>query len=272
MQEPFKTLAENFINSIPNLFSAALIIIVSYYGGVLLSRLLNRGLVRNKAEEGVTQLLTRTTKWVVFVLGLITALQKFFDVTAFLTGLGILGFTIGFALQNIMQNFVSGVILLLQQPFKVGDAASVAAHDGTVLKIGLRTTEIKTFDGLFVFLPNADILSQPIVNYTRAKLRRIQLPVGVAYDSDTELVRAVILNELQKVKGVLSDPAPQVLFHTFGGSSIDLDIFFWVDTTDPHISPFTAKDEALTLIKKAFEEKGIDIPFPIRTLLMPEKK
>ena len=245
---------------------------VGYYGGVFLSRLLHRVLVRNKAEEGVTQLLTRTTKWVVIVLGCITAFQKFFDVTAFLAGLGIVGFTIGFALQNIMQNFVSGVILLLQQPFKVGDAASVAGHDGTVLKIGLRTTELKTFDGRFVFLPNADILSQPITNYTRASLRRVQLSIGVAYDSDTDLVRRVILTEINKVAGILSDPAPTVFFHTFGASSVDLDVFFWVDTVDAQTSPMAAKDEALTLIKKAFEKQNIEIPYPIQTLLMPEKK
>lgn len=258
----FLNLVENFVNSIPTILSAVLILVVSYYGGVLLSRLLQRVLERQNADAGVTHLLTKTLKWTIIILGVITALQKFFNVTAFLAGLGIIGFTIGFALQNIMQNFVSGVILLVQRPFRVGNSVSIAGHDGTVLKIGLRTTEMKTLDGRIVFLPNADVLAQPIVNYTRADMRRIELPVGVAYDSDPEAVRKVILGELKHVKGCVDTPEPFVVFHTFGASSIDLTVYFWEDTSIA--SPLAAKDEALTRIKKAFEKKNIEIPYPIQ--------
>lgn len=262
MQEYFAMLAEDFVNSIPNIVTAILILLISIYGGILLSRLLDRVLQRNNAEPGITHLLTRTLKWTFIVLGAITALQRFFDVTAFLTGLGIIGFTIGFALQNIMQNFVSGVILLVQQPFRVGHIVGIAGHDGTVLKVGLRTTEIKTFDGRIVFLPNADVLAQPIVNYTRAELRRVELPIGVAYDSDTELVRTVILDEIKQVDGYVTDPEPLVLFQTFGASSIDLTLFFWVNTSiSSHVA---AKDAALTRIKRAFENHNVEIPFPIQ--------
>lgn len=262
MQDHFAALAENFINSIPNIITAILILVASVYGGVLLSRLLRRVLQRNNAEPGITHLLTKTLKWTFIILGVITALQRFFNVTAFLTGLGIIGFTIGFALQNIMQNFVSGVILLVQQPFKVGHVVGIAGHDGAVLKIGLRTTEIKTLDGRIVFLPNADVLAQPIVNYTRADLRRVELSIGVAYNSDMEFVRAVILDELTGVRGYQNTPEPQVVFHTFGASSIDLTVYFWEDTSIA--SPLAAKDEALTRIKQAFEKKNIEIPYPIQ--------
>jgi small conductance mechanosensitive channel len=262
MQEYFTTLVEDLLDSIPSLLSAGAILLLSYYGGVLLSRLLQRVLERQNAEAGVQHLLTRTLKWTIIVLGVITALQKFFNVTAFLTGLGIIGFTVGFALQNIMQNFVSGVILLVQQPFKVGNVVGIAGYDGTVLKIGLRTTEMKTFDGRIVFLPNADVLSQPIINYTRAQLRRVELPIGVAYDSDPATVRAVVLDELKKIKGCVETPEPLAFFHTFGDSSIDLNVFFWVDTAV--VPPPVAKDEALTRIKKAFEKKKIEIPYPIQ--------
>jgi len=262
MPDYFATLAENFINSIPNIITAILILVVSIYGGVLLSRILRRVLQRNNAEPGITHLLTKTLKWTFIILGIITAIQRFFNVTAFLTGLGIIGFTVGFAMQNIMQNFVSGVILLVQQPFKVGHVVGIAGHDGTVLKIGLRTTEMKTLDGRIVFLPNADVLAQPIINYTRADLRRVELPVGIAYDSDTELVRAIILDELKLVHGYVGNPEPLVLFQNFGASSIDLTLFFWVDTAVN--SPLMAKDAALTRIKLAFEKHKIEIPYPIQ--------
>lgn len=260
MHDFFSPLAEKFVNSIPTIFSALLILFVSYYGGVFLSRLLRGMLQRQNADSGVTHLLTRALKWTIIVLGFITALQKFFNVTAFLTGLGIVGFTIGFALQNIMQNFVSGVILLVQRPFRVGDNVGIAEYDGMVLKIGLRTTELKTLDGRIVFLPNADVLSQPIINYTRANARRVELPIGVAYNSDPELVRATILNELKYVKGYIDSPEPMVLFHTFGNSSIDLTVYFWEDTSIA--SPLAARDDALTRIKKAFGKKKIEIPYP----------
>jgi small conductance mechanosensitive channel len=262
MQEYFTTLAENFIYSIPNLVAAILILFISIYGGVLLSRILWRVLERNNAEPGIMHLLTKTLKWTFIILGIVTALQRFFNVTAFLTGLGIIGFTVGFAMQNIVQNFVSGVILLVQQPFKVGHSVGIAGFDGTVLKIGLRTTEMKALDGRIVFLPNADVLSQPIINYTRASLRRVELPIGVAYDSNPDVVRAIILDELRNVTGFLAAPEPQVLFHTFGASSIDINVLFWVDTAIA--SPLAAKDNALINIKKAFEKKKVEIPYPIQ--------
>lgn len=262
MQEYFAALAENFVKSIPNFFIALLILVISIYGGVLLARLLRRVLERNNAEPGITHLLTKTLQWTFIILGTITAIQRFFNVTAFLTGLGIIGFTLGFAMQNIVQNFVSGVILLVQQPFRVRDNVGIAGFDGTVLKIGLRTTEIKALDGRIIFLPNADVLAQPIVNYTRATQRRVELPISVAYDANPEVIRAIILGELKNITGFINTPEPLVLFHTFGTSSIDLNVLFWVDTSIA--SPPVAKDTALTHIKKAFEQKHIEIPYPIQ--------
>lgn len=262
MQEYFSAIANGFIASIPNIVTAILIFVISIYGGILLSRVLRRVLQRNNAEPGITHLLTKTLQWTFITLGAITALQRFFNVTAFLTGLGIIGFTIGFALQNIMQNFVSGVILLIQQPFRVGHLVGIAGFDGTVLKIGLRTTEIKTLDGRIVFLPNGDVLAQPIINYTRADLRRVDLPIGVSYDTDTETVRSIILNEIKDIPGYVATPEPAVLFQTFGASSIDLTLYFWVDTSIS--SNVAAKDAALARIKQAFDKNGIEIPYPIQ--------
>jgi len=270
MQEYFFTLAEKFMASLPNMIFALLILAASYFVANLSSRLLKSVLVRQNAEPGVSHLLSRILKWVIIAFGAITALQRFFNVTAFLTGLGIIGFTVGFALQNIMQNFVSGIILLIQRPFRMADSVSIAGYDGTVLKIGLRTTEMKTFDGRIVFLPNADVLSQPIINYTRADRRRVELPIGVSYDANPETVRNIILDEIKNIPGYIDTPDPLVLFHTFGDSSIDLNVLFWVDTTiNSHIA---AKDMALTSIKQAFEKRNIEIPYPTRTVRMHENK
>ena len=268
MKEFFMQVAEELLKSVPNIIIALLILVLSFYLSKFLGRLLVRALEKQHAASGVSNLLSQLLRASIMALGIVAALQRFFNVTAFLTGLGIIGFTVGFALQNIMQNFASGIILLIQQPFKTGDNVGIAGYDGTVLSIGLRTTELKTFDGRIVFLPNGDVLSQPILNYTSSNRRRVELPIGVAYDSDTDLVRKTILEEVEKVPGYVNEPEPLVLFHTFGESSIDLDVYFWVDTAIN--SNITGKDIALSRIKRAFEKKKIEIPYPIRTVRMKQ--
>lgn len=262
--------ARRVSEALPNIVTALLIFVFSWYLAKILARLIEKVLLRRNIEAGATHLLADILRWAVIVLGTITALQRFFDVTAFLAGLGIIGFAIGFGLQNIMQNFISGIILFVQQPFKVGESVGIAGFDGTILKIGLRATEMKTLDGRIVFLPNADVLSQPIINYTQANYRRVELPIGVSYDANPDTVRNIILREIKNAPGYADLPEPQVLFHTFAASSIDLNLFFWVDTSIA--SPLVAKDVALTRIKKAFEKLDIEIPYPIQTIKMPEKK
>lgn len=260
MPENFSSLWDGILAALPNVLTSILIFALSYYAGVWLSRMLKRILQRNNAEPGISHLLSQILKWTFITLGLIVALQRFFDVTAFLTGLGILGFTIGFALQNIMQNFVSGIILLVQQPFKVGDDVKVAGFEGTVLKIGLRTTELKLRNGLMAFLPNADVLAQPIINLSRAHHYRVELPVSVPYSAKLEDVRVLVLGQIKSVPGSVETLAPQVLFHTFGQFAVDLTLYFWVDTLV--VDPPVAKDMALTKIKQAFADSGIDVPYP----------
>jgi small conductance mechanosensitive channel len=257
---------DKVVASLPNVLTAVLILIVSLYFAQLLSNLLKKVLTRQKADREVTLLLAQLTRWSIIAIGSITALQRFFDVTAFLAGLGILGFTVGFALQNIMQNFVAGVILLIQQPFGVDDGIEVNGIGGSVLAINLRTTEMRTWDGRIVIVPNANILSNPITNYTRADRRRIELPVGVSYGSDPAIARQVVLEAIKGVPGSVNEPAPMVVFHTFAGSSIDMSAYFWIDTAKTN--PLAAQDAALEFVKAALEKKGIEIPFPTTTVYM----
>ncbi len=261
---------DTIVAAIPNIVMALVIFLISLYLAQLLGNLLRKRLAKQNTSAGVTQLLSQTLRWVIITLGTISALQRFFDVTAFLAGLGIIGFAVGFALQDVMKNFAAGILLLIQQPFREGDAITVSNFDGTVLTIDLRTTELKTFDGRIVILPNADVLSNAIVNYTRADRRRVDLPIGVAYNSDPEKVRGIVLNQIQAVEGFVKDPEPQVMFHTFGESSVDLTAYFWIDTK--LTNPGAAKDIALTKIKAAFEAQGVEIPRPIRTVQLQSEK
>ena len=269
MSELITQMVEKIVDAVPDILTAVLIFAASWYLATLLSKLLNKVLTKRNADLEVTLLLVKLTRWSIIAIGIVSALQRFFDVTAFLAGLGILGFTVGFAMQDIMQNFVAGVILLIQQPFDVGDVIETDQFIGSVEEISLRTTEMKTVDGRVAIIPNATILANPITNYTRSKFRRIELPVGVTYDADPAVTRQVVLETLPNVPGFVADPEPMVVFHTFGGSSIDLSAYFWVDMS--MTGPFQAKDSAFELIKAALDRKGIAIPYPITTILMEKK-
>jgi len=258
MQQYFTQILDQMVKSIPNFLTALVIFLLSLYLARLVGNLLKKALTKRSTSPGVTQLLSQTLRWTIITFGVISALQRFFDVTAFLAGLGIIGFTIGFALQDVMKNFAAGIILLIQKPFREGDAITVTDFDGTVLSIDLRTTEIKTFDGRIVILPNADVLAHAIVNYTRADRRRVELPIGVAYSSNPEQVRGIILDLVLSVPGFVSDPAPQVAFHTFNDLSIGLTVYFWIDTK--LTNPVIARDAALTKVKAAFEKQKVEIP------------
>lgn len=266
MEEYITTFIDNMIKGIPNLLTALAIFFVSLYFARVLGGIIQRVLKARRAPEGVTRLLADTASVTVIVIGGITALQRFFDVTAFLAGLGILGFTVGFALQDVMKNFAAGIILLIQRPFHVDEFIGVNGFDGQVLEIDLRATEMRSLDGRMVSIPNADVLANPIINYTRANRRRIELPVGVAYNTDTELARRVVLEALENVPGYMAEPAPLIGFSNFGDSALELNTYFWVDTA--LTNPIAAKDAAFSQIKKALDGEGIEIPFPIRTVYM----
>jgi len=257
-----------FIAGIPNLLTALGIFIVSLYLARLVSNLLKRVLQRRRAPAGVVQLLGQLALWSIIVAGAITALQRFFEVTAFLTGLGILGFTIGFALQDIMKNFASGIILLLQQPFHVGETIGVKGFDGTVLAIDLRATEIRATDGRLVILPNAEVLANPIVNYSRANHRRVDLSLNLSHTCEPRTVRQIVLETIEGVEGFINEPEPVIVFKNLTDHALELNVNFWVDVTKT--DSLHAKDTLLLKVKTAFNELGIEIPHPVQAVMSTE--
>lgn len=264
MDNYWPNFVESFIKGIPNLLTALVIFIASLYLARILSNVLRRALQRRRAPAGVVHLLAQLTLWSIIVAGTISALQRFFNVTAFLTGLGILGFTIGFALQDIMKNFASGVILLLQQPFHVGETIGVKGFDGMVLAIDLRATEMKAADGRVVILPNADVLANPIINYSRANERRVEFSLNLSHTSEPQTIRQIILEAIEQVEGYVATPEPVIVFNSLTDHALELNANFWIDVTKN--DPFHAKDTVLLNVKSAFSEQGIEIPHPIQSV------
>lgn len=242
---------------------ALVIMAVTLIMGNSLSKMLRRMMERQRVDPAFILLAYHTTRWGIIILGTATALRQVnFELTAFLAGLGIVGFTIGFALQDISSNITAGMLLLVQKPFELGDFVQIDSYSGEVKSIDLRSTEILTHDGKIILLPNGTVFTSPITNFSRHPLRRVELTVGISYNSDLEMVRHATLQAIRSIPDVLTDPPPTFFYHTFNAYSIDYTVRFWVDARVTQVG--SAKDPAIVAIHKLYKEKGIDIPYPIQ--------
>ncbi len=270
-QITLENIVTGLLEFLPRLGFALLIYLIARLLSTSLARLMRRSLEMRKHDPELIVLLEMLTRWGIFALGIVLALEQLAPgrFSSLIAGLGIAGFTIGFALQDVAKNFVAGILLLIQQPFEIGDSIEVAGFGGSVLDISLRATEMRTWDGRRVFIPNGDIFVSPIVNFSRAMRRRVEISVGVAPVSDLDHVARVTLNTIAtKVNGVLADPAPQVVFSQFGDSTIDLKVLYWIDTGEAGV--LQAQDEGVRAIKEVYEDQGILMPYPTQTILMAE--
>ena len=199
------------------------------------------------------------------LVGFITALSVLgFDMKNITIIGGALGIGIGFGLQTIVSNFVSGLILLFERPLKVGDSIQLGDQWGMVKHLGLRATVIETFDEAEVVVPNADLISGQVTNWTLANRRvRIVIPIGVAYGSDLALVMKTLLGCAADHSLVLADPEPRVIFSAFGASSLDFELRVWIADFDDRR---TVQSDLLLEIDRRFRDLDIEIPFPQRDL------
>lgn len=201
----------------------------------------------------------------IFVLGLLLAFAVAgipLDRATFV--MGALGVGIGFGLQSLVNNLVSGVILAFEKPLNVGDFVEVKGKPGTVKSIGFRSSLLQTLDGSHLIIPNGELLNDQLVNWTLQKpMRRNDLIVGVAYSSDLERVKAILHSILAENKEILHTPEPVIWATEFGDSGIHLQVYFW--TTNLRAGRI-AKSELIFAIHKAFRDQGIEIPFPQRDL------
>jgi len=177
--------------------------------------------------------------------------------------IGALGVGIGFGLQTIVNNLVSGVVLAFEKPIQIGDIIEVGTMSGTVKEVGIRSSKLTTFDGSEVIVPNGDMLSQHLINWTRNNQnRRVVLPVGVAYGSNIKKVKSIIFELLEGNPNVLAHPEPHVRVLNFGDNSVDMAVYFWADIEQW----FDLKSDLMAAIHDKLNEEGISIPFPQRDL------
>jgi small-conductance mechanosensitive channel len=258
------------IGSVDISLGDVLVFFIAIYASILISRfirfLLEEDiLVRMKLPRGVTAAISMLTNYAIIALGLMIAFSVAgIELSKFAIMLGALGVGIGFGLQNIVNNFISGLILIFERPIQLRDTIAQGELYGTVTRIGIRSSTIRTFDGAEVIVPNANLISNEVTNWTLSdRRRRIQILVGVAYGTDPEKVLKILKETIKNNPDILETPEPLILFREFGESSLNFDIRFWTADSSTWME---LQSNVTVEINNAFKKAGIEIPFPQRDL------
>nr|WP_076502922.1 mechanosensitive ion channel domain-containing protein [Belliella pelovolcani] len=244
-------------------FSIFLLLIISEFVRKILVK---RVLSKYQIERGTRQSVGTIVKYVIIIAGLVSILQtNGIDLSAFGILAGALGVGIGFGLQNITNNFISGLIILFEQPIKVGDRIEVGDISGDVIKISARSTTIVTNDNISVIIPNSQFIDSQVINWSHNDRNiRFNFPVGVSYNEDPEKVKAILIEVAKANEGVLASPSPDVLFDDFADSSLNFYLRVW--TSEYINKPKVLKSQLYYEIFRRFKEQGIEIPFPQRDI------
>ena len=246
-------------------WSGALVFVVTVLLSLVIHRLLTRGIDGADGQRHTGRQVGRFASVAVFVLGSLWALRvSGLEVGPLLGAMGVGGIAVAFAAQDLLQNFLAGLLIQARRPFKVGDQITSLDYEGTVLDIDLRATRLRTYDGLDVVLPNAEVLRHPIVNHTRTPLRRTTLVVGVAYDTDLALAQRVLIESLTGLDELQATPTPKAWAQEFGESAITFAVMFW--HASDMASTWAARSAAAMAVKRGLDRAGVQIPFPQRVV------
>lgn len=227
-------------------------------------------LANSRIELGTRVAVGSILRYTLLTIGFIVILQTAgINLSSLTILLGALGVGIGFGLQNITNNFVSGLIILFERPIKVGDRIEVSGIAGNVVDISMRATTIITNDNISIIVPNSEFISGTVINWSHTSRNvRFSFSVGVAYKEDPEQIRRILLDVALATDGVLREPKPDVLFKEYGDSSITFDLRVW--TSEYTDRPGVLKSILYYEIWKEFKNNGIEIPFPQRDLYIKQ--
>lgn len=244
----------------------ALLIAVFWFSSRTKRFLFNRFLVNSGLDRALQYAIAQIVSNLVLIVGIFIVLENTgINLGALTIFAGAVGIGVGFGLQNIASNFISGLVILAERPIAIGDRVEVAGLAGQVELIRARSTVIRTNDNIAMIVPNSKFIEEPVTNWTYGDPRvRFRIPVGVAYGSDVNKVREALIAAGQSNPHVLRDPAPSVFLHKFGDSSIDFELVVWSSEMSHRPSRF--KSDLNFAIEEKLREAGIEIPFPQRDL------
>ena len=268
INEKLQVWMETGIKHLPNLAVAIVSAIAFGVVAKVIGKLSQRVLRRTFDSQQIVSLLTSIIRVAIATAGIFIALDFIGlrgTVTSLLAGAGIVGLAIGFAFQDITENFIAGIAMGVRKPFQIGDVIKAEGVFGTVEAINLRNTHVMTFFGQREIIPNKILFRNILTNYSVNGKRRLEVPVGISYADDPEQAASVITDAINQLDFVVDKDETGVFAASFGDSSVNLLVWFWIDYPgEPGF--MIARHKAVVTIQKALNEADILIPFPIRTL------
>lgn len=251
---------EKLINpaTIEKFIRIVFILIIGVSSIQLIAFMLRRSLRKQLSRQRM-MLITRTVIYTGYTGLVLIVVKEFnYDLTALFGAAGVVGIVIGVASQTSIGNIISGLFLVGEKSFEIGDVVRIGDKTGTVYSIDLLSIKIKTFDNLLIRIPNQSVISSELTNVTRFPIRRLDFQIGVAYKEDLRKVKMVLENVARNNPLCLEEPEPYILFQTFGDSSINITFGVWFEKTNYA----AVKNSVFIEIKEAFDREGIEIPFP----------
>lgn len=262
-------LGDRALARLPYVVIAVIVLVALWLLGKVVARGVAALLDRARVDRSIHELVVRATTALFGVLGVVVAAVVVFPSFQFgdvVAGLGITSIAIGFALKDVLQNFVAGILLLVRRPFRIGDQIRTKDHEGTVEEIDLRSTRILTYDGERVIVPNGEVYTSIVVVRTARPLRRVKVRVGIGYQDAIEDARRAIARVLDETEGVATDPGPWIHVVELAPSSVDLQVYFWTGSKQANV--LAVSDRVVTGIKNALDAAGIDMPYPHTVMLV----
>ncbi|MEM1554920.1 MAG: mechanosensitive ion channel family protein [Desulfurococcaceae archaeon] len=236
-------------------------IVIAYYLGNLVARRLGKAIVDVKPE--VLHNFERLIKIIFTTIGVAVALTIIgIDVSSLILAAGFAGIVIGLAAQQVLSHLFSGLSLIAEKRIRVGDIIMIGENTGIVESVGLMSTRIRLFSGEVLTVPNTDLMSSRIYNYSEPKARRIEIPITISYESNLDKAISLIKELLEQDEYILSEPPPIVFVEKLGESGVDLKILFWV----PSMNYWEVRRRIVKEIKETLEKAGIEIPYPRRVI------
>lgn len=252
---------DGFIRLLPNILLALVFLAIVWFVSKWVGRLVNRT-ATSRERDNLGDVIGSFVRWSMFLFGALIALTIVVPSMSpgdLIAGLGVSSVAIGFAFKDILQNWLAGMLILLRQPFEIGDQIQVGEFEGTVERIESRATILKTYGGRRVVIPNADIYTSAVTVNTAYEMARNEYDIGVGYGDDLDDARQEILDIVTATGGVASDPAPETLIWGLDASWVTIRARWW--QASDRKSMVNVKSEVMRAIKLRFDEKGIDLPY-----------
>jgi len=261
------------IAMLPNIVLALIVLFLFYFAAKSIKSLVRRLTNRHRHARNLGLVLGRLSQGLIILVGLFIALS--IVIPSFKAGdliqlLGISGVAVGFAFRDILQNFLAGILILLAEPFRIGDQIVVKNFEGTVQDIQTRATTIKTYDGRRIVIPNSELFTESVTVNTAFDSRRLQYDIGIGYGDDIDQAKQLILEAIASVDEVLKDPSPDALVVELAESTVNIRARWWIKPPRRG-DALESQDKVLTAIKKKLTANGIDLPFPTQQILFHDQ-